>query len=125
MIGGGGGRDSHIKCNRAIIRRGIIACSVILQVGRDLLASLKCARAIKIDPALQEAASPGDVRCDRRCLASRQCREGYAVIDIPISIWAIKRNILSSYSCTELYTCLLYTSPSPRDQRGSRMPSSA
>ena len=23
------------------------------------------------------------------------------------------------------YTCLLYTSPSPRDQRGSRMPSSA
>ena len=27
-------------------------------------------------------------------------------------------------SC-KLYICLLYTSPSPRDQRGSRMPSSA
>ena len=25
----------------------------------------------------------------------------------------------------EVYVCLLYTSPSPRDQRGSRMPSSA
>ena len=25
----------------------------------------------------------------------------------------------------DLYICLLYTSPSPRDQRGSRMPSSA
>ena len=25
----------------------------------------------------------------------------------------------------EVITCLLYTSPSPRDQRGSRMPSSA
>ena len=25
----------------------------------------------------------------------------------------------------EWVTCLLYTSPSPRDQRGSRMPSSA
>ena len=25
----------------------------------------------------------------------------------------------------DLYSCLLYTSPSPRDQRGSRMPSSA
>ena len=25
----------------------------------------------------------------------------------------------------EIYVCLLYTSPSPRDQRGSRMPSSA
>ena len=28
-------------------------------------------------------------------------------------------------SCIELRPCLLYTSPSPRDQRGSRMPSSA
>ena len=26
---------------------------------------------------------------------------------------------------SRVYTCLLYTSPSPRDQRGSRMPSSA
>ena len=26
---------------------------------------------------------------------------------------------------TQFYNCLLYTSPSPRDQRGSRMPSSA
>ena len=26
---------------------------------------------------------------------------------------------------TSILTCLLYTSPSPRDQRGSRMPSSA
>ena len=26
---------------------------------------------------------------------------------------------------TEILVCLLYTSPSPRDQRGSRMPSSA
>ena len=28
-------------------------------------------------------------------------------------------------SCLGIYCCLLYTSPSPRDQRGSRMPSSA
>ena len=28
-------------------------------------------------------------------------------------------------SCCLFYACLLYTSPSPRDQRGSRMPSSA
>ena len=27
--------------------------------------------------------------------------------------------------CGEIRSCLLYTSPSPRDQRGSRMPSSA
>ena len=33
---------------------------------------------------------------------------------------------LHSYGFTDgVWTCLLYTSPSPRDQRGSRMPSSA
>ena len=32
---------------------------------------------------------------------------------------------LLTYLDGEVYTCLLYTSPSPRDQRGSRMPSSA
>ena len=30
-----------------------------------------------------------------------------------------------NYQVVEAGTCLLYTSPSPRDQRGSRMPSSA
>ena len=31
----------------------------------------------------------------------------------------------TSAQITKNYDCLLYTSPSPRDQRGSRMPSSA
>ena len=33
--------------------------------------------------------------------------------------------ILGVVTFTPYYYCLLYTSPSPRDQRGSRMPSSA
>ena len=32
---------------------------------------------------------------------------------------------LSGINFDKIYSCLLYTSPSPRDQRGSRMPSSA
>ena len=35
-----------------------------------------------------------------------------------------KGAVSSSEASTQLF-CLLYTSPSPRDQRGSRMPSSA
>ena len=35
------------------------------------------------------------------------------------------RNSVASYTVSLLNPCLLYTSPSPRDQRGSRMPSSA
>ena len=54
------------------------------------------------------------------------CSIGSAVVDI-IS----KRSFLKTVVRKEkiflkkLNTCLLYTSPSPRDQRGSRMPSSA
>ena len=32
---------------------------------------------------------------------------------------------IEMFGGAEPYVCLLYTSPSPRDQRGSRMPSSA
>ena len=40
--------------------------------------------------------------------------------------WETERASLISQFETHMYgTCLLYTSPSPRDQRGSRMPSSA
>ena len=34
-------------------------------------------------------------------------------------------NCIETYNSQVTYICLLYTSPSPRDQRGSRMPSSA
>ena len=34
-------------------------------------------------------------------------------------------NLIGRTKSLHIYGCLLYTSPSPRDQRGSRMPSSA
>ena len=39
--------------------------------------------------------------------------------------WAIAKPIDVVRFLENIYSCLLYTSPSPRDQRGSRMPSSA
>ena len=36
----------------------------------------------------------------------------------------VRRDLLTEGQ-KAIYVCLLYTSPSPRDQRGSRMPSSA
>ena len=39
--------------------------------------------------------------------------------------WGIEYVSQGKHSVLRIYICLLYTSPSPRDQRGSRMPSSA
>ena len=39
--------------------------------------------------------------------------------------WTLITTPIAVETRLSLYTCLLYTSPSPRDQRGSRMPSSA
>ena len=40
--------------------------------------------------------------------------KGFSIVDVGVFTTAV-----------DLYTCLLYTSPSPRDSRRSRMPSSA
>ena len=47
-----------------------------------------------------------------------------ALEDIHMNIEARLRELIGD-AAGRLHTCLLYTSPSPRDQRGSRMPSSA
>ena len=42
-----------------------------------------------------------------------------------IANWSVRLDTLSAIMLVVINSCLLYTSPSPRDQRGSRMPSSA
>ena len=59
-------------------------------------------------------------RCDHYSIADGRLE--CAFIDVEIRIGE-GRSLEVRKNCTE--TCLLYTSPSPRDQRGSRMPSSA
>ena len=54
--------------------------------------------------------------------------KGFAIAPWTAVRFDNKKTLFLSDSATamgEYYFCLLYTSPSPRDQRGSRMPSSA
>ena len=64
--------------------------------------------------------------CDRCAL--RHCAPPWALYDAaPATLRGALRSALDvpqNEGCA-LCLCLLYTSPSPRDQRGSRMPSSA
>ena len=50
---------------------------------------------------------------------AEHCTE--SVMASVIGDWGVGEAVLAA----DLKSCLLYTSPSPRDQRGSRMPSSA
>ena len=45
-----------------------------------------------------------------------------AILDVLCDLLHVVYGERAAYG---IFTCLLYTSPSPRDQRGSRMPSSA
>ena len=58
------------------------------------------------------------------------CRKNIAASDEQLKLcidWAYVKNLPlpKKPSFVEFYICLLYTSPSPRDKRQSRMPSSA
>ena len=46
-------------------------------------------------------------------------------LDINDALFRYQNGELTEIHMEEGFSCLLYTSPSPRDQRGSRMPSSA
>ena len=60
----------------------------------------------------------------RLILTLRQ--EGITDPDVLRAIETVPRSMFIEPDLVDLaYDCLLYTSPSPRDQRGSRMPSSA
>ena len=77
-------------------------------VGADRNKVVACGKSDILAPTSRTYRSGGS--CGRDCAASDSAREGVVREVVPFSL----RD-----------TCLLYTSPSPRDQRGSRMPSSA
>ena len=64
-----------------------------------------------------------EINSQDRILASSPYVENFALITSKSASQGVSaRGIIMDL---EVKTCLLYTSPSPRDQRGSRMPSSA
>ena len=58
---------------------------------------------------------------DQRCASNFNEFQSNNLLDWDILVHPLKQSY-TGYWCS---ICLLYTSPSPRDQRGSRMPSSA
>ena len=70
---------------------------------------------------IQEVKRIGDICKKNNILFFVDACQSFGKLDIDVS--EMKIDLLSA-TAHKLY-CLLYTSPSPRDQRGSRMPASA
>ena len=70
--------------------------------------------------ALKESGSQGSHHSEEIVSRSEQFIEKYS----KVIIWCVLGVIVLGVGIW-LYICLLYTSPSPRDKRQSRMPSSA
>ena len=70
---------------------------------------------------------PSSKKLDRDALVSlvnQIMTSSGCMMDVDGLIATFEKNVPYA-NAGELIFCLLYTSPSPRDQRGSRMPSSA
>ena len=75
------------------------------------------------DVTTRLAAHP-NIRIERRVV--KTLPEGPVILATgPLTAGPLAREMKRIIGSERLYFCLLYTSPSPRDQRGSRMPSSA
>ena len=90
---------------------------------------------IRLDVHLKNGVISNVVRCGN-IIGSARLHSTFGAISIVIEPKVPASNLVGileyvrsgnhfSEDIAEAYTCLLYTSPSPRDQRGSRMPSSA
>ena len=60
-----------------------------------------------------------------RGVGSRGINMDVQSVLLPAEEWSSGRNVRFDNNSVEKITCLLYTSPSPRDRQKSRMPSSA
>ena len=80
--------------------------------------------------AVSNQAPPRPCTAARPRARDRLCRRGAQLAENGWRVLLLQRrnhldHLLSSHSRQETGTCLLYTSPSPRDRQKSRMPSSA
>ena len=71
----------------------------------------------------QEATAIRQARADRMDEVMQTV--GASMLGLTVGCARCHNHKFDPISITDYYSCLLYTSPSPRDQRGSRMPSSA
>ena len=88
-----------------------------LVVGASFIASN-----IVLTPQIAFAQDEETVRIDEVIVTARKREE--SLQDVPLAVTALDKAAIDNLH-TSTITCLLYTSPSPRDATLSRMPSSA
>ena len=83
----------------------------------------------KLEPIIESfqcvGGGPSNVLSDLYSLGFKYPMIAMGSIGVDENASYIKKHCRKNKIDTKFLNCLLYTSPSPRDQRGSRMPSSA
>ena len=103
-------------------------------LGAGLLAKKAYEKGLKVKPWVKTSLAPGSqVVTDylEKAGLNKYLDElgfnlvGYGCTTCIGNSGPLNQNISDAINKNDLYACLLYTSPSPRDKRQSRMPSSA
>ena len=107
--------NSRRTARVASVIREVVSNSILFELRDPRIANVTVTR-VEVSGDIQHArvfvSVMGDERAQTLCMHGLESSAGFL------------QSKLADRVKTR-YTCLLYTSPSPRDQRGSRMPSSA
>ena len=96
-------------------------CLLVAELEHPLIAQLKLKRSARLDATTWRATE----KATGGSISLSKLRESPGDDATYISIHQQKDGRHDFVCLQDVLNCLLYTSPSPRDQRGSRMPSSA
>ena len=111
-----------------LLEEGYIAGHRVEQDGAksDLVVDLKYFQGKPVIAEIQRASRPGlRAYAGKDELPQVRAGLGVAIVSTSKGVMTDRAARSAGVGGEVLCTCLLYTSPSPRDQRGSRMPSSA
>ena len=124
-------QDEYVLNNRFGLRRNLLADSDSNEVRNEdefVLQSTGLRRKLLVDSDSNEVLNEDDFKEYEYVLESTSLRRRLSTDsdDYNYFLWLFCFFVFTfAYKCFWGYISLLYTSPSPRDQRGSRMPSSA
>ena len=98
--------------------------NIVQKLDSSVVQALPAFRTITGCDSVSSTSGIGKTKAWKAMIRSQEHQESLSCLGVDVDISDETIEKCEAFLC-DIYPCLLYTSPSPRDQRGSRMPSSA